>query len=76
MLAEERKKGKDGMTAPQVATAVKQDYEWAPCAKTIRHYVDAGRIGTSPLKRGEVGKIPSFVYKTLCSAFESMIRKN
>ena len=28
------------------------------------------------MKRGKVGKIPTFIYKTLCSAFESMIRKN
>jgi len=76
MLTKERKKDKDGMISQEVAAVVKKDYEWALHPRTIRCYVDSGLIGTFLKKQGEVDKIAPFVYKTLCSAFESMFRIN
>jgi hypothetical protein len=42
--------------------------------RTIRNYVDDGKAGSSPLKRGERGDIAIEYFKALCGALESYIK--
>ncbi|KAL7548007.1 hypothetical protein ACHAWF_016320 [Thalassiosira exigua] len=74
LYSEERKKGKDGMSAKKVAEAVKKSHGWAPSERTIQQYVNDGLTGTSPLKTGEQGYVPKYVFNTLAPVFESFVR--
>ncbi|KAL7532024.1 hypothetical protein ACHAWF_009676 [Thalassiosira exigua] len=74
MFAAEKEKGANGMSAEKVAEKVKKSYGWAPSSRTIYRYVNEGLAGASPLKSGEQGDVPQFVFNTLAKAFESFMR--
>ena len=64
------------MSAEEVRQAVLKDYEWAPSARSIQRYVDSNMAGLSPVRQGGPGKVPPVIFKTLCTAFETMVRIN
>ena len=71
LYAEEQKK-ENGMSSRAVAELVRKQYDGhGPTHVTIQRYVKNKMAGCSPLKRGEKGDIPEFVFKNLCIAFES-----
>ena len=74
--AEEKEK-KDGFLAEHIAKEVKKNNGgFGPSARTIQRNVKMGLIGVSPNKQGPERKLPKFIFKTLCSAFESYVRIN
>ena len=70
------KEKENGMSAEDISKAVEKDYEWAPSARVIQRYVADGMAGCSPMKRGANGELPPTVFKTLCVAFETMVKIN
>lgn len=60
----------------EVRKVILKDYETCPGVRTIQRYVANNIVGQSPLKMGEKGKVPQFIFRTLCNAFETMVRIN
>ena len=64
------------MSAQEVRKTILMDYEWCPSVCTIQRYKDMNLVGCSPMKMGLEGKVPKFIFDTLCTAFSSMININ
>ena len=66
----------EGMSAQEVRNTILKDYDWCPSVRTIQRYKEMNLAGCSPMKMGPEGKVPKFIFDTLCSAFSSMININ
>jgi len=78
LYAEEKAKP-NGMSADQVRACVLKEYEakCVPSAKTIKRYVDDGKAGISPKKKGRPStNIQESTFLILCNAYESFVRIN
>jgi oligoendopeptidase F len=75
LCAEEAKKPKKKRkSAEKIVTEINEKENVKICAKTVRNYVNNGRAGETPEKRGEKGKIVPQAYKALCAALESFVK--
>ena len=61
-------------SANAIADNIKAEKGVEVSSKTLRNYVNAGKAGVTPLKRGTKGSIPPRAYKALCGAFESYVK--
>jgi hypothetical protein len=64
----------DGVIVQIVSISLNEKENVKICAKTVRNYVNNGRAGETPEKRGEKGKIVPQAYKALCAALESFVK--
>jgi hypothetical protein len=71
-----QEKNKPGrLTSLQIEAKVKKEFDGVgPHAATIQQYVKANIAGTSPLKIGVKGGVPTCTFNSLCVAFESFVR--
>ena len=72
----DEKKKEKGMSAQQVCDSVNDKFGSSLSTQSIYRYVNDGKMGESPMKRGPDGGIPEHTFKLLLSAFESFIRIN
>jgi hypothetical protein len=76
MYAQERAKGKLGMSASSVIELIQNKTKVELSARTIHKKVQEGEIRTLPLRRGPQCNNPELHYRNLCLAFKSYIRIN
>jgi len=66
-----------GKSAAEIEEQIKQKYHGVgPSTRIIQKYVKQGLIGTSPLRRGAKGDIEEYIFKTLCTALDSLVTIN
>ena len=74
LIYDRERKKKGGMGAPAVVKAVNQEMGANLSARTIRRYVQEGKAGESPMKRGTSDDGFSHeTFKLLLNAFESYV---
>lgn len=76
LYSQERKKA-NGMSARDVAELTEKKFGVGPCSRTITRLVNEQGLVSQPApKVGAPGKLPSWAFTTLCTAFESFISIN
>ncbi len=62
------------MRAREICEKLNEKFGTNLSNQSIQCYIKNGLAGQSPLKNGSPGDIPSFIYNTICSAFESHLK--
>ena len=60
-------------SAQKVCDAVNEKYSTNIKPRMVQHYVQTGRVGESPSKKGPDGGVPEVIFEPLLGAFESYV---
>jgi hypothetical protein len=71
--AQEKGKGKDGLSAKAVCRLIKEAFKVDCCPRTIQKKEKSGGIGLFPLRCGLKGMMDELQFKHLCIAAESYV---